>query len=47
LVVDVLLAASKDCGLVRDYGADRCREHIVSGLRAGMRYPYPALGDPK
>jgi hypothetical protein len=43
-VMKLLMQAAKDCWLVRDYGEQKCRATIVSGLKAGMQMPYPPLG---
>jgi hypothetical protein len=43
LVVRVLLLGAGSCGLLREDGEAQCRATILSGLRAGMKYPYPPL----
>jgi hypothetical protein len=43
-VIKVLMAAALDCKLIADYGAEQCRATILSGLSAGVQWPYPPLG---
>lgn len=43
-VIKVLMLGAAECKLVRDDGAEQCHATILSGLNAGMQFPYPALG---
>jgi hypothetical protein len=44
VVVRVLMLAARECKLVADYSAQDCHATILSGLRAGIQFPYPELG---
>jgi hypothetical protein len=42
-VVRMLMLAAKSVGLVREDGEAQCHATIMSGLKAGMQWPYHAL----
>jgi hypothetical protein len=44
IVIKVLMGAALDCKLIADYSAEQCRATILSGLSAGVQWPYPPLG---
>jgi hypothetical protein len=46
LVIRVLMLAAAECRLVQEDGAAKCEATIMSGLSAGMQFPYPPLGEP-